>query len=115
VSADCLFCKIVKQEIPSKKAYEDELVYAFHDINPGAPVHILVIPKEHIATTNDLTREHDNLVGAIFEAARRIAEELGIDAKGYRLVFNCNAGGGQTVYHLHLHMLAGRSMKWPPG
>lgn len=115
MSANCLFCKILKHEVQSRKAYEDDLVYAFHDINPGAPVHILVIPKEHIATTNDITREQDAILGAMFAAARKITRDLGVDEKGYRMVFNCNAGGGQTVYHIHLHLLAGRAMKWPPG
>lgn len=115
MSADCLFCKILKQEIPSKKVYEDDTVYAFHDIHKAAPTHILIIPKEHIATMNDVTREDDRMLGAIFGAARTIAKQEGVDEKGYRTVFNCNAGGGQTVYHIHLHLLAGRPMKWPPG
>lgn len=115
MSEECLFCRILNKEIPSEKAYEDELVYAFHDINKAAPTHVLVIPKEHIPTTNDITRDHDATIGAMFAAAREIAKQEGVDAKGYRMVFNCNAGGGQTVYHIHLHLLAGRSMKWPPG
>lgn len=115
MSENCLFCKIISGEVPSKLVYEDEHVYAFHDINPGAPTHVLIVPREHIATLNDLEVRHEPLMGKIFSAAKKIAADLGVHEKGYRTVFNTNAGGGQTVYHIHLHLLAGRSLKWPPG
>ena len=115
MSENCLFCKIAKKEIPSKTAYEDETYYAFHDINPGAPTHVLVIPKRHIATTNDIEANDEGLIGGMFTVAKKLAAELGVAEAGYRLVFNCNAAGGQTVYHIHLHVLGGRPMKWPPG
>lgn len=114
MSDDCLFCKIIAGELPSKKAYEDEHVVAFHDINPGAPTHVLICPREHIATLNDLGEDHTDLVGRIFLAAQKIAEQEGISEKGYRTVFNCGAGAGQSVFHIHLHVLGGRPMKWPP-
>jgi histidine triad (HIT) family protein len=109
----CLFCKIIAGEIPSTKVYEDDRVFAFADINPQAPVHVLVVPKEHIATLNDLTASTDGLVGAMVRAAAAIAKDKGYD--GYRTVFNCNAEAGQTVFHIHLHLLAGRRLTWPPG
>lgn len=115
MSDDCLFCKIANQEIPSKKAYEDDSVYAFHDINPAAPTHILLIPRKHIATLDDLEPEDEPLMGSLFTIASKLAVESGNAAKGYRTVFNCGAGGGQTVFHVHLHLLAGRPFKWPPG
>ena len=112
---DCLFCKIIKGEIPSNKVYEDELVFAFRDIEPQAPVHILIIPKEHIASANDLNDENSAIVGHIFSVAAKIAKSEGIAEGGYRIVNNCGADGGQTVGHLHFHMLGGRSLQWPPG
>lgn len=112
---NCLFCKIARGEIPSKRAYEDDTYYAFHDINPAAPVHALVIPKKHIATVNHLTPEDEPLVGGMFTLAARLAGEQGLAERGYRLVFNCNQDAGQTVFHIHLHLLGGRAMKWPPG
>ena len=112
---DCLFCKIIKGEIPSAKVYEDDKVYAFRDIEPQAPVHILIIPKEHIASANELTEENASIVGHIFAVAAKIAKEEGIAEGGYRIVNNCGQDGGQTVGHLHFHMLGGRSLKWPPG
>ena len=115
MTENCLFCGIVSGSVPSKMVYEDDQVYAFHDINPGAPTHVLIIPREHIATLNDLEERHEPLVGRIFSVAKKIAADLGLDEVGYRTVFNTNAGGGQTVYHIHLHLLAGRSLKWPPG
>jgi len=115
MTENCLFCGIVSGAVPSKLVYEDDQVYAFHDINPGAPTHVLIIPREHIATLNDLEERHEPLVGRIFSVAKKIAADLGLDEVGYRTVFNTNAGGGQTVYHIHLHLLAGRSLKWPPG
>ena len=112
---DCLFCKIIAGEIPSKKVYEDEKVYAFYDISPAAPVHVLIIPKMHIPSANALTEENADVVGHIFAVAARLAAELGIAEKGYRVVNNCGEDGGQTVQHLHFHLLGGRSLQWPPG
>jgi histidine triad (HIT) family protein len=111
----CLFCRIVAGEIPASKVYEDDRLLAFADINPQAPMHVLVVPKQHVATLNDLTGEHDILVGAMVRAAAKIAKEKGYDGPGYRTVFNCNAQAGQTVFHIHLHVLGGRSLSWPPG
>ncbi|MDY6941582.1 MAG: histidine triad nucleotide-binding protein [Pseudomonadota bacterium] len=113
--ADCIFCKMLSGEIPAKVAYEDEDVFAFHDINPQAPTHILVIPRKHIPTINDLTPQDGELVGKLYLAARHIAQEVGIADRGFRTVMNCNLAAGQTVYHLHLHLLGGRQMTWPPG
>ncbi|MBQ2889885.1 MAG: histidine triad nucleotide-binding protein [Clostridia bacterium] len=112
---DCLFCKIIKGEIPSNKVYEDDAVFAFRDIEPQAPVHILIIPKEHIASANELNDENSAIVGHIFSVAAKIAKSEGIAEGGYRIVNNCGADGGQTVGHLHFHMLGGRSLTWPPG
>ena len=112
---DCLFCKIAAKEIPAKMAHEDDLVVAFHDIRPQAPVHVLIIPREHIATINDLDESHALLVGRLTLVAKKIARELQIDESGYRLVFNCNRAAGQEVFHIHLHLLGGRSFQWPPG
>jgi histidine triad (HIT) family protein len=111
----CLFCRIVAGEIPATKIYEDDRLLAFADINPQAPLHALVVPKQHIATLNDLNDDHDALVGAMVRAAAKIAKEKGVDGSGYRTVFNCNAQAGQTVFHIHLHVLGGRSLSWPPG
>jgi histidine triad (HIT) family protein len=111
----CLFCRIVAGEIPASKVYEDDRLLAFTDINPQAPLHVLVVPKQHIATLNDLSGEHDVLIGAMVRAAAKIAKEQGYDGSGYRTVFNCNAQAGQTVFHIHLHVLGGRSLSWPPG
>jgi histidine triad (HIT) family protein len=108
----CLFCKIAAGEIPSKKAYEDESVYAFYDIAPQAPVHILVIPKAHIESAQQLTREDDALLGHMFEVARKIATENGLDKTGYRLITNVGADAGQSVPHLHLHLIGGKTLKW---
>ena len=112
---DCLFCKIAKGEIPSSKVYEDDKIYAFRDIEPQAPVHVLIIPKEHIASANELNEENASVVGHIYAVAAKIAKEEGIAEGGYRIVNNCGADGGQTVGHLHFHMLGGRSLAWPPG
>jgi histidine triad (HIT) family protein len=111
----CLFCKIVRREIPASIVYEDDRVLAFNDINPQAPTHVLVIPKEHIATLGDLTPDHDSIVGELARRAASIASERGIAANGYRMVFNTNRDAGQTVFHIHLHLLGGRVMTWPPG
>jgi len=108
--SDCIFCKIVEGSIPSTKVYEDEQVLAFRDIQPAAPVHVLIIPKKHIPTMNDVEEADGALIGAIFSAARRIAKELGVDESGYRLVNNVNADGGQVVYHLHIHLLGGQKL-----
>lgn len=111
----CLFCKIAAGEIPASKVYEDQRLVAFNDINPQAPMHVLVIPKRHIATLNDLAAGDDALVGAMVRTAAAIAKEKGYDGPGYRTVFNCNAQAGQTVFHIHLHLLGGRPLGWPPG
>jgi histidine triad (HIT) family protein len=111
----CLFCKIIAGEIPSKRVYEDDELYAFEDINPQAPLHALIVPRRHIATLNDITREDDGLVGSMLRRAAALAKERGFDASGYRTVFNCNLQAGQSVFHIHLHVLGGRSMSWPPG
>ena len=111
----CLFCKIAAGEIPASKVYEDDRLLAFNDINPQAPMHVLVIPKRHIATLNDLAAADDALVGAMVRTAAAIAREKGYDGPGFRTVFNCNAQAGQTVFHVHLHVLGGRTMTWPPG
>lgn len=106
----CIFCKIVNKEIPAKVVYEDDKVMAFHDINPQAPIHILIIPKEHIPTVNDLEENHKELIGHIFLVAKKIAKELGFDEKGYRILVNCNSDGGQEIYHIHFHLFAGKPL-----
>jgi histidine triad (HIT) family protein len=111
----CLFCRIVAGEIPSSKVYEDDRLFAFNDINPQAPMHVLVVPKRHISTLNDVVESDDGLVGAMVRTAAAIARERGYDGPGFRTVFNCNAQAGQTVFHLHLHVLGGRALAWPPG
>ena len=113
--SDCLFCKMVNGEISPKKLYEDDRVLAFHDISPQAPVHFLVIPKSHIATANDVSKENENIMGHIFSVIARLANELNIAADGYRLVVNCNRNALQTVFHIHVHVLGGRMFLWPPG
>jgi histidine triad (HIT) family protein len=113
--SDCLFCKIVRHEIPSSIVYEDDRVLAFNDINPQAPTHVLVVPKQHIASLNDLGPDDDGIVGEMVRRAAAVAKERGISAGGYRTVFNTNRDAGQTVFHLHLHLLGGRAMTWPPG
>ncbi|HVT63314.1 MAG TPA: histidine triad nucleotide-binding protein [Legionellaceae bacterium] len=112
---DCLFCKIAKGHIPAQIAYEDEDIMAFRDIAPQAPLHILIIPKIHIATINDVDAQHMALLGKLIARARQLAKDNHCDETGYRLVFNVNQQGGQTVYHIHLHLLGGRQMTWPPG
>jgi len=111
--ADCLFCKMVAGDIKPDAVYEDDHVLAFRDISPQAPVHILVIPKQHVATLNEL--DDAALAGHILLTATKIAQQQGFAEAGYRTVFNCNQDGGQAVYHLHLHLLAGRQLQWPPG
>lgn len=112
---DCLFCRIIEKSIPADIVYEDNEVLAFRDISPQAPTHILIIPKKHIATINDMTPEDSSVLGHMIETAKNIANEEGIASNGYRLIMNCNNEGGQTVYHIHLHLLGGRQMTWPPG
>ncbi len=114
-SADCLFCKIIAGEIPSNKVYSDEDVYAFHDINPAAPTHILVIPRKHLRNVSAGTDADEALLGKLMLAANKIAAAEGLAEDGFRYVINTNDNGGQTVYHLHLHILGGRQMTWPPG
>jgi histidine triad (HIT) family protein len=111
----CLFCKIASGELEGDIVYQDKSVVAFRDINPQAPHHILVIPRKHIATVNDAQPEDNALVGKLILTAQQIAKDLRVAADGYRLVMNCNGHGGQTVFHVHLHLLAGRPMHWPPG
>jgi len=111
----CLFCRIIAGEIPSSKVFEDAELFAFNDINPQAPLHVLVVPKKHIATTNDLATEDEALVGKMVRRAAAIAAANGYADRGYRTVLNCNREAGQTVFHIHLHVLAGRHLEWPPG
>ena len=112
---DCLFCKMASGAIPVKKVYEDDQLFAIEDINPGAPTHLLIIPKLHLANTLELTPEHDQLIGAVHRVAARLARERGVAEQGFRLVNNNNAGAGQSVFHIHFHLLAGRNLAWPPG
>jgi histidine triad (HIT) family protein len=112
---NCLFCKIINGDIAAKKVYENEHIIAFNDIDPKAPVHILVIPKKHIRSINELNSSDINLAGEIILAAKKIAKDQGVDSKGFRVVFNTNDDGGQTVYHIHMHIMGGRQMQWPPG
>ena len=113
--SDCLFCKISAGEIPADTVYESETAIAFRDINPQAPTHVLIIPRKHIATINDIDSGDQAIVGSLYSAAREIAAAEGIADEGYRAVMNCNAAAGQTVFHIHLHLLGGRAMGWPPG
>ncbi|KNF09353.1 hypothetical protein CLPU_3c01310 [Gottschalkia purinilytica] len=113
--SDCIFCKIVKGEIPAKKVYEDDKVIAFNDISPQSPIHILVIPKNHISSANDINDENKEIIGHIFSVISNIAKSEGIADKGYRIVNNCGEDGGQTVSHIHFHILGGRQLQWPPG
>lgn len=112
---DCLFCKLLNGEIPTTFIYEDEKVAAFNDIDPKAPHHILIIPRKHIATLNDIENHETELIGHMMQTAKKIAADKGIEKTGYRVLMNCNVDGGQSVYHLHLHLLGGRRMNWPPG
>lgn len=113
--SDCLFCKMVNGDIKPDIAYETDSVLAFRDLNPQAPTHILIIPKQHISTLNELEDNHAQVVGELYLAAKEIAKQQGIAEAGYRTLINCNEDGGQTVFHLHLHLMGGRVMKWPPG
>ncbi|MBL7481831.1 histidine triad nucleotide-binding protein [Legionella bononiensis] len=112
---NCLFCKIAQGDIPATVVFEDNEIMAFRDIRPQAPTHILVIPKRHIATINDTSDQDEQLLGRMILTAKKLAESEGLSEIGYRLVFNINSGGGQEVYHIHLHLLGGRQMTWPPG
>jgi histidine triad (HIT) family protein len=112
---NCLFCKLINREIPASIVYEDDRVLAFNDINPQAPTHVLIVPKRHIASLDELSADDDALVGELVRRAAAIAADRGIAAGGYRTVFNTNRDAGQTVFHVHLHLIGGRSMHWPPG
>jgi len=112
---ECLFCKMVSGVIPCDKVYENEYLLAFRDIDPKAPTHILIIPKKHITTLNEINENDQDLLGELLLTAKKIAKDEGIDTSGYRTVFNCNSDGGQTVFHIHMHLLGGRQMAWPPG
>jgi len=111
----CLFCRIASGEIPAKKAYEDSDVVAFHDVNPQAPTHVLVIPRKHIPSLNDLTDADQSVIGTTMLRAATIARDLNLDDDGYRLVINTGPAAGQTVFHIHVHILGGRNLGWPPG
>ena len=112
---DCLFCKILDGEIPADIVYESDTAVAFRDINPQAPIHMVIIPRQHIASINDIEAEHQPVVGSLFSAAKQVATDEGLSDDGYRVVMNCNEAAGQTVFHIHLHLLGGRQMHWPPG
>ena len=112
---ECLFCRIINREIHASIVYEDEHIVAFNDINPQTPTHVLVVPRRHIASLNDLTADDDQLTGEMIRRAAALAKQRGISNGGYRTVFNTNADAGQTVFHIHLHLLGGRQMHWPPG
>jgi histidine triad (HIT) family protein len=113
--ARCLFCDIAAGDNPAKIVYADDEAVAFRDIDPKAPTHVLVIPRVHIATVNDIKEEHERVVGRLFTVARQVARDEGLADDGYRLVMNCGAGAGQSVFHIHLHLLGGRHLSWPPG
>ena len=112
---DCLFCKILSGDIPADVIYESDTAIASRDINPKAPTHVLIIPRRHISTINDIGEDDQEVVGSLYLAAKAIAAEEGFADEGYRAVMNCNAGAGQTVFHIHLHLLGGRQLTWPPG
>lgn len=112
---DCIFCKIAAGETPARIAYENERLVAFHDLFPQAPTHLLVIPRQHYATLNDVPASDSGLLGEMMSTATQLARDLGVADSGYRVVMNCNQDGGQSVYHIHLHLLAGRQLGWPPG
>ena len=112
---DCLFCKIIGGEVPADVVYENETLIAFRDINPKAPTHVLLIPRRHIATMNDLQESDVSVAGELFTTAAKIAADEGLAEDGYRVVMNCNEAAGQSVFHIHLHLLGGRRMSWPPG
>jgi histidine triad (HIT) family protein len=113
--ADCLFCRIIAGEIPGTIVYQDDRVVAFKDVNPQAPMHVLVVPRRHVASLNELSADDDALIGEMIRRGAALAKEQGHAERGYRTVFNCNADAGQTVFHIHLHVLGGRAFRWPPG
>ena len=113
--SDCIFCKIAAGEIPADLVYEDDQVVGFRDLNPQAPTHVLLIPRRHIASINELRPEDEAIIGRLYTAAAKVAAQEGFAESGYRTVINCNEDGGQTVFHVHLHLLGGRRMSWPPG
>ena len=115
MSDDCLFCKILAGDIPADIIYESDSVIAFRDISPQAPTHVLIIPRRHIATIHDLEESDRETIGNLYLAAKEIAADEGLSESGYRVVMNCNRGAGQSVFHIHLHLLGGRAMTWPPG
>jgi histidine triad (HIT) family protein len=112
---DCLFCKISAESIPSEKVYESDTLFAFNDINPQAPTHILIVPRVHHATLLDIEEGDHEVMGSIISVGNQLAKERGLDKSGYRLVVNCGEGAGQSVFHIHFHLLGGRPMQWPPG
>lgn len=112
---NCIFCKICQGEMPAKIIYENDQIVAFADINPQAPIHYIIVPRHHIDTINDLTATDLPIIGQMVQTAQLLAKQANIAENGYRIVFNCNAAGGQTVFHIHLHLLGGRFMTWPPG
>jgi histidine triad (HIT) family protein len=113
--SDCIFCKIIAGEIPADIVYQDDLVIGFRDLNPQAPTHVLLIPRKHIATINNIEAKDEAIVGRLLSAAKQVAKQEGLAEDGYRIVMNCNEAAGQTVFHIHLHLLGGRNMTWPPG
>ncbi|NCF51232.1 HIT domain-containing protein [Gammaproteobacteria bacterium] len=115
IAEDCLFCRILSGDIPAEIIHESDTAIAFRDINPQAPTHVLIIPRRHIATINDLEPGDEPVIGSLYLAAKQIAAEEGLAEDGYRVVMNCNEGAGQSVFHLHLHLLGGRRLDWPPG
>ncbi len=112
---NCLFCRIITGEIPSNKVFENDLAFAFHDVNPQAPIHVLIVPKKHIASLSEASRDDQALLGHLALVASDLADKLGIAASGFRTVINTGAGAGQSVWHIHVHLLGGREMGWPPG
>lgn len=114
-NTDCVFCKILAGDIPADIIYESDRAIAFRDINPQAPTHVLIIPRQHIATINEITEDDHAVIGSLYLAAQEIARQEGCAEQGYRVVMNCNEAAGQTVFHIHLHLLGGRSLSWPPG
>ena len=112
---DCIFCKIISGEVPCNKMYEDDMVLSFKDISPGAPCHFLIIPKKHIDSLNDISQEDSKVIAHIFIVAKKLAAQNNIDKSGYRIVSNCGADAGQSVKHVHFHVLGGRNLAWPPG
>lgn len=115
VDPHCIFCKIIEKKIPSKIVYEDALAVAFEDVNPQAPVHILIVPRKHVPEIHSMAESDKELIGHLFVVAKKISGDKGLDARGYRMVINNGAGAGQSVFHIHLHLLSGRGFSWPPG